>query len=842
MRFGDIKLSTKNTRKSLVIFILSMFLISSLSALTISFIPQPETHYIITPFSTTTYPNSDVAALWVRRNGSDPGFSYNGANVSPSYGMNYFGTNVIQVTWSYNFSDISNLNLFPANSEIYIQSEYDATYYESVADFALTDSRIKGVFIDDFQVGVQSPANMSAYYTNLSHNDGALGYHLTLGIIVYNHNYMNQNGYVAGCPYAWGDISAYIDIIHFWYYPFTYSLLYNGLIGYEDDFLWLHNLMPSKEYWMGIYLHYYNIGSYELNFTSEQMAIAGRLIKQGYATRYSILENFWIQHNKPTALLVKNFINNELQMDYTTTWYLGSQTALSYSKGIPLYSKLISDVNRPMRFYEGASFTFESFKLQNLTVTGAYVSSYEYTGDPFEPWIVTSSVWTTPTPDYLIWNVRTGDWSFPFYFDASNETASYILEPYQTYRITERPLTPYTIWVNTSITTVTTWNHLLVTVYGMITVNNTNLSITNSIVQFGNPNTNNSMYHKTVPWYGLTIGTHNTRIFISDTIIEPSFRAYPYYFNRYYSPYDEDSIFFMSHSILAGYSYGFEPAGHVQIDNSTLFQVQPRYDNHPHSIWIEAPSYVFLLHFNDNLIWNYPASGVIGMFLMPSNLYDTLHDFYIWYPSGGPPIYTMALKAFEFNRNTIIGGNYGLWIDMSYSLPNLVINDFTSYPATSDNTFTTFRLDGPSTRTIQINTYTIFNWSVKSLITGPYFIMYYPSLKNGIYVLKTDFLTQNIAVTGNVLTLIEHTWNTYKNNYTLTLFGISIDTEQTFTNLIWLLIIFCVPILMTQVAPKIGFIFGMILMLLIVFIQDPDFLPYMFISMTAIVISAYKSR
>lgn len=831
-------------RKELAILLMVNLFVSSLAILGMSMIPASESHYVATPYS-TTYPNSDVASLWVRRNGSDPGFAYNGANVSPSYGMSYFGTNVIQVSWSYNFSNIADLTLFPANCEIYIQSEYDPAYYESIADVALTDSRIKGAYIDDFQVGLQSPANMSAYYTNLSHNDGTLGYHLTLGIIVYNRNYMNQNGYVAGYPYAWFEISPYIDIIHFWYYPFTYSLLYNGLIGYEDDFLFLHNLMPSKEYWLGIYLHWYNVGSYESNFTTEQLAITGKLIKEGYATRYSILENFWIQHNKPTALLVKNFINNQLQKNYRTTWYLGTVTALSYSGNQPLYGKLISDIGFPA-IPESviASWTFHSIVLQNLTVVGAVVPERIWTGG-IPPYYYGGGVWSVPTTDYILYNMRTGDWNYPFYYDIDNETASYILQPDQTYRIMNRPLTPLTIWANTTYTTPQTWDNNLVTVYGMVEVNNTILTITDSIVQFGNPVTNNSMYYHTSPWYGLKIGTNAVQIYISDSIIEPRYRAYPYYFDRPLSYYDDgDSTFRMSGSILAGYSYCFRPAGHIYIDNSTLFQVQPLVGNNPTSIWLEMTSgYGVLLHFNDNIIWNYPTFGTIGAFLMPYTLYNTWHTMN--WGSGGVRFnvsFGTSLRAFEFERNTIIGGHYGFWIDMSYSSPTLVINDLTSYSATADDMFTTFRIDGPSSQRIQINTYSIFNWSVKSPITGPIFVMHYPTLRNGIYVLTTDLSSQNIAVSTGTLTLSFREWAAYRNNYTLSLFGISLDTGKTFTNLIWLIFIFIAPIGMAQVAPKIGFIFGMVLMLLIVFVQDPNFLPYMFVSMVAIVISVYKSR
>lgn len=831
--------------KRLAIFLMVNMLVSSFAFLSLISNPNAEITQKANA-STTTYPNSDVSALWIRRNGTDPyPFDfYGGANVSPSYGMNYFGTNVLQVHWSYNFSDIANASLFPTNSIIYIQSDYSASTYDSIADYALTDSRVKGAFIDDFQVGLQSPANMSAYYTNLSHNDATLGYHLTLGIIVYNRNYMNQGSYVPTVVYDWYEIAPYFDIIHFWYYPFRYDMLYTGLIGYEDDFMWLHDLMPTKEYWLGIYLHYYNAGSYELNFTAEQMAITGKLIKEGYATRYSLLENFWIQHHKPTALLIKNFINNQVQTEYESTWYLGTQTVLSYSNNNPLYNKLVVDIGYPPSYGSVlSSWTFHSLALQNLTVVGAMTPQRIYMGG-FPPYYLGSPIWTVPSMDYILYNTRTGDWNYPFYFDAINERASYILQPDQTYRIMNRPLTPYTIWANTTYTTPQTWDKLLVTVYGMVHVNNTKLTITDSIVQFANPITNNSMYYYTTPWYGLKIGTNNMQIFISDSIIEPKFRAYPYYFDRPYSLYDTDSVFVMTHSILAGYSYRFRPAGHIHIDNSTLFQVQPRYYDYPASIWLQAPSYDVLIHFNDNLVWNYPVSGTVGVFLMTYNLYGSWHTQY--WAEGGGIRFNVSLgvsdRAFEFERNTIIGGNYGLWIDMTISGTFLAINDVTCYASTSNDMFVTFRLDGSSGDTVKISTHTIFNWSVKGPTPGPTFSMYYPYLRNGIYVLTTDYGSSNIAVDTGTLTINNNDWRPYRNNYTLSLYGTSIDTESTFENLIWLLFIFIVPIGMAQVAPKIGFIFGMILMLLITFLEDFSFLPYMFVSMTAIVLSTYKSR
>ena len=287
--------------KLIVCLIVSLFIATSL----IIFIPKNEFTQKVS-IDTVTYTNSDVSALWIRGNGSDPGFPFDGANVAPSYGMNYFSTNVIQVSWQYSWADINNSALFPADCEIYRQ--IGCTYAEaySVANHSVWDSRIKGAWIDDFPVSLQSPANMSAIHSVLE----AQG--LTLGIVVYNRNYYDQS------PYTWADITDYIDIIHYWFYPNSYGLLYPQFCGYEDDFETLRSWLPDKEYWLGIYLHYYNIGAFPLDFTYEQMSIAGKLMKLGHATRISILENFWIQHHLETATLVKDFVNNEIKHDYST--------------------------------------------------------------------------------------------------------------------------------------------------------------------------------------------------------------------------------------------------------------------------------------------------------------------------------------------------------------------------------------------------------------------------------------------------------------------------------------------------------------------------------------------
>ena len=80
--------------------------------------------------TTSSYPNSDIATLWVRPDGSElptfpyvPPYQY---NVSPLVGMSYFGTNILQVTWDYALSWINQTyTFFPADSKIIIQAQYD---------------------------------------------------------------------------------------------------------------------------------------------------------------------------------------------------------------------------------------------------------------------------------------------------------------------------------------------------------------------------------------------------------------------------------------------------------------------------------------------------------------------------------------------------------------------------------------------------------------------------------------------------------------------------------------------------------------------------------------------
>jgi 3D (Asp-Asp-Asp) domain-containing protein len=549
--------------------------------------------------SIIAYPNADISVLWVRRNGSDPGFDYGGANVSPSYGMSYFGTNVLQVHPSYNMTDIANPALFPTDCVLYIQT-YDAGYAAGIADAALTDSRIKGTYIDDFQVGWQNASNVSAIYTAIHHNDGALGYNLTLGLVVYTRNYYVQS------PNTWASIEPYFDIIHFWFYPDGYPLLYPDFCGYEDAFLDLHSILPGKEYWLGIYLHYYNQGSYPDDLIYRQMAIGSRLIKEGYATRFSILENFWIQHNTPTAIIVDNFLNNELSVNYTTTWDMATGNMTMVLENFSTISP--------------RNYTFSPTHLINVTAKNR-------TGN-----------------GYVLHNLRTGQ---DRNATVINTTDMYfILEPGESYKLSSRPLTMLAVNSRTYLTTPTSWDNRLIALNSVLNINTT-LWVNNSVIRVGDKNYQNSMSNATVPSYGIIFNASDScKVYLVNSTIEPELRIYPYYLNTT-SGAATNRIFSFKNSTLACYAGTFAPIGYVTIEDSLFFQIQPNGATYFANLWVECPSRINDFRMVRSMVWNYQESNAVGIFLMPSTLWE----------SGD----------FVMDNCTIAGANYGLWIDMHYS-------------------------------------------------------------------------------------------------------------------------------------------------------------------------------
>lgn len=626
--------------------------------------------------SSLTYPNAYDTVLWVRRNGSDPGFDYGGANVSPSVGMSYFGTNVLQVTWSYNWTDIANIALFPADTELYIQIDEVAADAIDVADHALTDTRIKGAFIDDFRVGWQNASNMSAIYTGIHHNDVALGYNLTLGLIVYNRNYYVQ------APHPWSELSNYFDIIHFWFYPNAYALLYPQFAGYEDAFMEMRSWFPTKEYWLGIYLHYYNVGIYPYDFTYEQMSIASRLIKSGYATKFSVLENFWIQHNPQTSILVQNFIANEVAMNYTSIWNLTTGFVTSYQAGNPLTIDLLTNIE----IVWARNYTVTSTHLQQVTATNVTVGAY------------------------VIQNTRNGH-----HVNAtiSGSNITFLLEPGQSYKIYSQPMTYDVISTRTYIETPTSWNYKLVNLSSILNLNST-LWINNSILQISDHMHKNSMFNSTNPDYGIILNlTNNAKLYLNNATIEPRLRAFPYYLNMTWSnSVAQSRVISLRNSTLACYAGKFYPLGYTTIADTLFFQAQPNGESYYSTFWFNGAGSTNDLAVIRSTIWNYESSGAISAFILAYSLPSSSH--------------------FSFTDTTIAGGNIGLWIDMTLS-DDVMFSALSIYPTANPSTvFSEYWFQGNLAQSISVEANTT-TWSSIELLTGPNITYNVIALEDNVY-------------------------------------------------------------------------------------------------------------
>lgn len=558
--------------------------------------------------TTESYANSDVVSLWVRRNGSDPGFEYGGANVSPSVGMDFFGTDTLQVTWSYSLDDRANYTLFPNRGQHYLQIPASAEAATWTADFALTDSRIMGAWIDDFPVSLQSPANMSAIYSALHHEDENLGRSLTLGLVVYNYNYIDQS------PYSWADIEDYFDIIHFWFYPDTYPLLYPNFAGYEDAIRDFKSMLPTKEFWIGIYLHYYNQGTFPYDLTYRQMSIACRLIREGLATHLSILENFWIQHNPETAWLVANFINSELQAEYSTIVDVSTGGMVSYSGASVLTSPLIREFSQ----IRTNNYTFVADHLQSVilrNMSGASIVARD---------------------------LRTGE---VYSTIAGSGQVSFIAEPGESYIVQNMPLSPVTYNTRQYILAPTSWNSKEVYLNSVLNVASS-LWINNSIVRIGPDAYKDSMKNTTTPTHGIILNaTNDCKLYIKNSVIEPRLRDFPYYFNTTWGGAGTGRVIDIRNSTIACYAGKFEPIGYSYIYDSAFYSAQPNGGTY-FGISLNAGGTTNAFKLVRTLIWNPPVSGLIGLFMLPTTILGTANGL--------------------VDNVTVAGGRYGLWVDQSY--------------------------------------------------------------------------------------------------------------------------------------------------------------------------------
>ena len=849
-------------QKIIACLIIAVLMITNIAL----FIPQNKASKIESEkaFSqTVTYPNSDISSLIVSRNGSHPGDPYPGANVSIDFGMYYYGTTVLLVSWDYSLADCNDSSIFPMDAEIYYQSAHNVTTMASVANWALNNSRIKGAIIDDFQVGVQSTANMSAIYSALHHEDANLSEPLQLLIAVYTHNYYKDT------PNSWASIEDYIDVICFWNYPTSYGLLYPQFAGYKDDFYafkeMVSRLIPVT-FWLGIYIHYYDIGEYPLDFTREQMNVAGKIIKNGDAERYLILADFWIQHNPIPASIVRDYINDEFQADYHSNWRFPlTNGVISYSDGVMLPEPLITNIVEeilmegvpglkgtsepgedtmywPPPDYPGLADIFEEVLPYAPSLIGLYI---RHLGLQATQWFFDSealqTVYITASPGHALnqWhqivNIRTGEWEYPTY-DLINERLEFILEKDESYMIREVSLTggitEYSgdVYINDD----TAWENKFIKLNGTLYINKT-LKIQNCIIEIGDGNFNSSMITGLKPNYGIELKPDNdANLLVFNSIIEPKLRQFPFNFNR---TYDEGNGTYqyvaIEGSYIACYFDSFRPAGGFYMYRSTIFSTGPSAETYIHSLYLRGPTYMTSIYMIDSLIWNYNVGPTVGMFLMPGTLQTTTVN---QHPNDEP------IPRLEINGLSIMGGRYGLSIDMEWSSTELILENMSIHETWDmyDN-YQEIVSNGPDTAEITIETASIFDWSVKSVIPGPTLKMYYPILDNGLYILTIDNVSSQEGVFTNSF-VIEYSgpWLPYRNNFTFIIFSEIFDTGDVLENVMWLLIIFLIPIAMVQTIPKLGFIAGMPISLLLFCGTDTTLFPYAVVGFLAVIVYLYK--
>jgi len=617
--------------------ITAVILLSGLSSLV------PDHQEKATTSTITSYPNTDDAVIWCRINGSNPGTNWPGANVAPLVGMNYFGTQTVQVTTiDYSFATLKDNSKFPLGTREYVNIGPDPlTLCTQIADEALTNPRIMGGWWDDFPTGQQSNANMSALYTAIHHNDLALGRNLTLGLVVYEYNYYKQS------PYSWSDIMADFDIAHFWFYPDDYGLTYANFAGFETALRDFHRMIPSKEIWIGMYLHFYDWGpannSFPLDMTYNWLGISGRMFREGIATKLSILETFWIQHNTATAALVRDYLNTEMTPIHASLVNTTNSIVSSTTDGVAV-SALVHDVI----LKNSNDWVLVSDALQNVTITGL-------TGSDIRAWNMRTGA---------IENCAVGSWG-----------ASFFAEPGEKYRVLNMALTNAAYTSPTVISTPTAIVNKTLYVNTTLTVKSS-LWINNSVVLFG-PTAPyvDCMRNHTPPMNGVVLDdTANCMVYISDSAIDATLRDFPYFFNTNKSTGSAARVLNIVNSTVSCYSGTLNVIGYTHITDSTLYNPQPDGGSvYGLMMYMGGVNEAFV----KRCLIQAPVSfGAVGVLVQVLN--------------GFPG------NALVFDDNTVVGGEYGIWIDSSYSPGMFNRCDVFSQAVYSPATYSRFKSDSTS--------------------------------------------------------------------------------------------------------------------------------------------------
>jgi hypothetical protein len=554
--------------------------------------------------------------------------------------MNYFGTQTVQVTTiDYSFATLKDNSKFPLGTREYVNIGPDPlTLCTQIADEALTNPRIMGAWWDDFPTGQQSHANMSALYAAIHHNDLTLGRTLTLGLVVYEANYYKQS------PYGWAAIMGDFDIAHFWYYPDDYGLTYANFAGFETALRDFHRMIPTKEIWIGMYLHFYEFGpannSFPLDLTYNWLGISGRMFREGIATKLSILETFWIQHNTATAALVRDYLNTEMTPIHASLVNITNGVVSSTTDG-----NAVDALVHGVTMKGPNNWTLISDALQNVTVAGL-------TGSHIRAW-----------------NVRTGaieDCRISFW------GASFYAEPGEKYRLLNMPLvnqeytSPMTISTPTAIVSKTLYVNTTLTVKSSLWINN-------SVVLFG-PTAPyvDSIKNHTAPTHGLILNdTANCKIYISNSAVDATLRDFPYFINTNKVTGSAARILDIANSTISCYSGALNLMAYSHLSDSTLYSPQPDGSS-------QYGLMMFMGGMNEAfvrrcLIWAPVSANTFGVLIQVLN--------------GFPG------NALVFDDNTVIGGEYGIWIDTSYSPGTFNRCDVFSQAVYSFTTYHQFKSD-----------------------------------------------------------------------------------------------------------------------------------------------------
>jgi hypothetical protein len=636
--------------------------------------------------------NTGIINLWTVHNQSEGGYDYPNELDGPALGMEFYDTSSLTIGTAigvdYSWADLADPGIFPADSELYIPLDSYANggvaWATQVADNAVTNPRIKGGWINDAVSGWESGANMSAIYTALHHEDEHLEAPLLLGLVVYTRDYFVQS------PNTWADIDEYLDYIQFWFYPDAFGLLYPNFAGYEDAFHDLRAMLPGLDFWVGIYLHFYSDGEYPKDLFYRQLSYALRWVREGDASCLTVISDFWILNEPESAWLVRNMVDAEYDMEYSSSWAVGTGAVASFAGGTPLADDLISSIEQPIP----NNYTFVSEHLQTITVSG-----------------MTGS-------DLRARNLRTGE---TYDLSAVSGGYAFVAEPREEYQLLNQPLVSVVYSTRQYILTPTSWNNALVRLDTVLNVAST-LWINNSIVQVGTYHYQDSMANGTVPQNGIILNqTNDCKLYLRNSVIEPVLRDFPFYFNTSWSGTGTGKVISFQRSVLACYAGYFKPMGYSWFDDSLVYSAMPNGQNVV-GFYANFGGSAFQFHIRNTTIWNYGAPQVWGMFLMPCGLHQ-------------------AAGAFVWDNVTIAGGHsVGLYVDMTFStqameLRNTLVYDTSIGDLSHIGTYTRFQIDsGSGTKTVSITT----KLSVRSdavltssLLNGDYSEIAAPSLSDG---------------------------------------------------------------------------------------------------------------